>query len=170
MLFKTVLVLMVLNFFIIKPVMARHKCPKVPAPPGVMGIISSTILIPSGSTMAAARSSETSGCDRGHPSKNFYTPKKRRLASFLNDNLIHVSQEISQGKGIHWDAIASLSGCRINEEYFWLIMKKNYIRLFDSHEIKQNQEFQKSKSDQIAERLLDLLENSPILSSKCNSG
>ncbi len=150
--------------------MARHKCPKVPAPPGVMGIISSTTLIPSGSTMAAARSSETSGCDRGHPSKNFYTPKKKRIALFLSDNLNNVSQEISQGKGIHLNAIVDLYGCRTNDKDFGRIMKKNYVRLFYSHEIEQNQKFQKSVYDQIAERFVYLIENSPLLSSKCNSG
>ncbi len=150
--------------------MARHKCPKVPAPPGVMGIISSTTLIPSGSTMAAARSSETSGCDRGHPSKNFYTPKKKRLALFLSDNFNNVSQEISQGKGIHLNAMVDLYGCRKNEEDFGRIMKKNYVRLFYANEIEQNQKFQESEYDQIAERLIYLIENSPILSSKCNSG
>lgn len=160
----------ILNFFTFKPIMARHKCPKVPAPPGVMGIISSTTLIPSGSTMAAARSSETSGCDRGHPSKNFYTPKKKRLALFLSDNLNHVSQEFSQGKGIHLNAIVYLYGCRTNEEDFGKIMKKNYVSLFHPDEIEKNQKFQKSEYDQIAERLVDLIENSPLLSSKCNSG
>ena len=169
-LFISVLFFIALNFFIIKPIMARHKCPKVPAPPGVMGISSSTTLIPSGSTMAAARSSETSGCDRGHPSKNFYTPKKKRIALFLEDNFNKVSQEIARGKGIHLNAIVSLSGCIINEEVFGRIMKKNYVRLFHSNEIELNQEFQKSKSDQIAEKLVDLIENSPPLSSKCNSG
>ena len=85
LLFRAVFILIALNFFIIESVIARHKCPKVPAPPGVMGIISSTTLIPSGSTMAAARSSETSGCERGHPSKNFYKPKYKTnlLISFI---------------------------------------------------------------------------------------
>ena len=69
---------------------ARHKCPKVPSPPGIMGIFSSTTLIPSGSVMAAARSSETLGCDRGHPSDNFYKPQKERVSIFLEDNLHYV--------------------------------------------------------------------------------
>ena len=67
-------------------VSARHKCPKVPSPPGIMGIFSSSTLIPSGSVMAAARSSETLGCDRGHPSDNFYKPQKERVFRFLEDN------------------------------------------------------------------------------------
>ena len=64
-------------------VSARHKCPKVPSPPGIMGVFSSSTLIPSGSVMAAARSSETLGCERGHPSDNFYKPQKERVSLFL---------------------------------------------------------------------------------------
>ena len=75
---------------------ARHKCYKVPAPPGIMGIFSSITLIPSGSTMAAGRSSETSGCDRGHPSEYFYKPKNKRVALFLKYNFLQVREESAQ--------------------------------------------------------------------------
>ena len=92
---------------------ARHKCYKVPAPPGIVGIISIPILIPFGSTMAAARSSETSGCDGGHPSENFYKPKNKRVALFLKDNFLQVREESAQGQGLHLDALAQLAGCSI---------------------------------------------------------
>ena len=49
-------------------------------------------------------------------------------------------------------------------------MKKNYVNLFYNNEIDKNQKFQKYEYDQIAERLVYLIENTPLLSSKCNSG
>ena len=159
LLFRAVFILIALNFFIIESVIARHKCPKVPAPPGVMGIISSTTLIPSGSTMAAARSSETSGCERGHPSKNFYKPKNRRLSIFLKDNLNYVSQESSQGKGFHLEALVSLAGCKFKEGDFGKIMKKNYAKIFFSNQLVGIEKSPKSSVDQISERLIDLMTN-----------
>ena len=102
-LFRTALAVIVLLNVSAQSLQARHKCYKVPAPPGIMGILSSTTLIPSGSTMAAARSSETSGCDTGHPSENFYKPKKQRVALFLKDNLLQVREESAQGQGLTYD-------------------------------------------------------------------
>jgi len=168
-LFRTVIVLFIIYFFTIESVIARHKCPKVPAPPGVMGIISSTTLIPSGSTMAAARSSETSGCERGHPSKNFYVPKKKRLALFIRDNFNQVSQESAQGQGIHLDALVNLSGCKLNYKEFGKIMQKNYFELFYANQLDEFQEISKSKVDLVSEKFFSLISNSPLLSSRCNS-
>lgn len=148
---------------------ARHKCPKVPAPPGGLGILSSTTLIPSGSTMAAARSSETLGCDRGHPSKNFYKPKRKRLSLFLKDNLLRVSQESAQGQGKHLDALALLGGCNIDNLDFGKILQNNYSTLFKNNQLEEHQEFLKSKSDQLSERILSLMSNSPLLSQSCKS-
>ncbi|HJO46698.1 MAG TPA: hypothetical protein QF683_18805, partial [SAR324 cluster bacterium] len=58
---------------------ARHKCPKVPSPPGMLGLTTSPLSLPSGTFMAAARSLNTSGCDRGHPSSGFYRPSKAEV-------------------------------------------------------------------------------------------
>jgi len=168
-LFRTVIFFIILYFFTFESIIARHKCPKVPAPPGLMGIISSTTLIPSGSTMAAAKSSETSGCERGHPSKNFYTPKKKRLALFLKDNFNKVSQESAQGQGIHLDALVNLAGCKLKSKDFGKIMQKNYFELFYANQLEEFQEIPKSRVDLVCERLLSLMSNSPLLSSKCNS-
>ena len=165
-LFRTVIFLFIIYFFTVASVIARHKCPKVPAPPGVMGIISSTTLIPSGSTMAAARSSETSGCDRGHPSKNFYRPKKQRLTLFLKENFNQVSQESAQGQGVHLDALVNLAGCSMKYKDFGQFMQKNYYGIFYSDRLDK---FPKSKVDLISEKLIGLIINSPLLSSKCNS-
>ena len=169
-LYLAFLIVIIIYFLSVESVIARHKCPKVPAPPGVMGILSSTTLIPSGSTMAAARSSETSGCDRWHPSKNFYTPKKKRLTMFIKENFNQVSQESAQGHGLHLDALVNLSGCKIDDNDFGKIMQKNYFKLFTSHQISEFQEFTKSKVDLVSERILGLMTNSPLLSSRCNSG
>ncbi len=110
---------------------ARHKCPKVPSPPGIMGIFSSTTLIPSGSVMAAARSSETLGCDRGHPSDKFYKPQKERVSMFLEDNLHHVREESARGQGLHLEALSLIAGCSISHSDFGKIVKKNYSEVFD---------------------------------------
>ena len=94
-------------------VSARHKCPKVPSPPGIMGVFSSSTLIPSGSVMAAARSSETLGCERGHPSDNFYKPQKERVLLFLKDNLHHVREESAKGKAYIWKLFHRLQGVQL---------------------------------------------------------
>ena len=122
-----------------------------------------------GSTMAAARSSETLGCDRGHPSKNFYKPKRKRLSLFLKDNLLRVSQESAQGQGKHLDALALLGGCNIDNLDFGKILQNNYSTLFKNNQLEEHQEFLKSKSDQLSERILSLMSNSPLLSQSCKS-
>jgi len=159
----------ILFYLNIASLQARHKCPKVPAPPGGMGIISSTTLIPSGSTMAAARSSETSGCDRGHPSKHFYKPQRKRISLFLKDNMMQVSQESAQGQGKHLDALGFLAGCNINHVDFGKIIKNNYTSLFGNKKLEGHQGQSKSKLDEVSERFLFLISNSPLLSPSCKS-
>ena len=150
-------------------VSARHKCPKVPSPPGIMGIFSSTTLIPSGSVMAAARSSETLGCDRGHPSDNFYKPKKERISMFLEDNLNHVREESARGQGLHLEALSLIAGCSISHSDFGKIVKTSYSEVFDS----KNRGPAKSsvyEVEKTTERLISLMKQSPLLASGCESG
>ena len=149
---------------------ARHKCPKVPAPPGGMGILSSPLLIPSGSTMAAARSSATSGCERGHPSENFYKPQKKQITLFLEDNLQQVREESAQGQGQHLDALSLLAGCSIEHTEFGKLIKLNYDQVFGSDIFEQDAELSKNKVNRTTERLLSLMVDSPFLSSRCESG
>ena len=151
-------------------VQARHKCYKVPAPPGIVGIFSIPILIPFGSTMAAARSSEISGCESGHPSENFYKPKNKRVALFLRDNLLQVREESAQGQGLHLDALAQLAGCSFEHTEFGRIIQKNYPQVFGTDIFTQNTEHSKNISKQTTERLLSLMADSPLLASICESG
>ena len=151
-------------------VQARHKCYKVPAPPGIVGILSIPILIPFGSTMAAARSSEISGCESGHPSENFYKPKNKRVALFLKDNLLQVREESAQGQGLHLDALAQLAGCSFEETEFGRIIQNNYYQVFGTDIFSQNAENSKIISKRTTERLLSLMADSPLLASRCKSG
>ena len=151
-------------------VQARHKCPKVPAPPGIMGILVSPLLIPSGSTMATARSSDTLGCERGHPSENFYKPQKKRITLFLEDNLLQVQEESAQGQGQHLDALALLAGCSVEHVEFGTIIQLNYHQVFDSDIFEQDAELSTNKVNRTTERLLSLIADSPFLAYRCESG
>ena len=151
-------------------IQARHKCPKVPAPPGLMGVFSSSTLIPSGSTMAAARSSETSGCEQGHPSDNFYKPKTKRVALFLKENFLQLKLEGAQGQGQHLDALANLAGCTTGHADFAALIRNNYVQVFDTELLDQQPELSIKSAAQTSERLLNLMSNSPLLASSCESG
>ncbi|MDG2064070.1 MAG: DUF3015 family protein [SAR324 cluster bacterium] len=150
-------------------VQARHKCPKVPSAPGLMGITSSTTFIPSGSTMAAARSSETSGCDQGHPSENFYKPKSKRVALFLKENFLQIKLESAQGQGQHLDALAYLAGCTSSDDAFAELIRNNYVQVFDTDLLNLHPESRIKGAAQTSERLLNLMSNSPLLASSCES-
>ena len=150
-------------------VQARHKCPKVPSAPGLMGITSSTTFIPSGSTMAAARSSETSGCDQGHPSENFYKPKNKRVALFLKENFLQIKLESAQGQGQHLDALAYLAGCPTSDDAFAELIRNNYVQVFDTDLLNLHPESSIKGAAQTSERLLNLMSNSPLLASSCES-
>ncbi|MBC8259815.1 MAG: DUF3015 family protein [SAR324 cluster bacterium] len=149
---------------------ARHKCPKVPAPPGILGVFSSITLIPSGSTMAAARSSATSGCERGHPSTDFYTPKKKRITLFLEDNLLQVSEESAQGQGPHLEALTLLAGCHKRFPDFGVLLQKNYTEIFSLNKFSKNEDEIPTTASQTSERLLNLLSDSGPLAASCGSG
>lgn len=151
-------------------VQARHKCPKVPSAPGLMGITSSTTFIPSGSTMAAARSSETSGCDQGHPSENFYKPKNKRVALFLKENFLQIKLESAQGQGQHLVALAYLAGCTTSDDAFAELIRNNYVQVFDTDLLNLHPESSIKGAAQTSERLLNLMSNSPLLASSCESG
>ena len=152
-----------------KSVQARHKCPKVPVPPGLMGVFSSSTLIPSGSTMAAARSSATSGCDQGHPSDNFYKPKNSLIALFLKANFLQLKLESAQGQGQYLNALANLAGCTANYDAFAELIQNNYVQVFDNELLNLYPELSIKGAAQTSERLLNLMSNSPLLASSCES-
>ena len=166
---REVSVLLLLLSYSFEIASARHKCPKVPSPPGIMGIFSSTTLIPSGSVMAAARSSETLGCDRGHPSDNFYKPQKERVSMFLEDNLHHVRLESARGKGLHLEALAQIAGCAISYSDFGNIVKASYSEVFDPKNLGPA-ESSVYEVEKTTERFISLMRQSPLLASGCESG
>ena len=169
---KLTLLLVFLTVFIIAishTVHARHKCPKVPAPPGVIGVLSSSTLIPSGSTMAATRSSETFGCDLGHPSENFYKPKNKRVTLFLIDNFIQLKLESARGHGKHLVAMANLAGCASNSHAFAKLVRKNYVRVFDNELSDLHMESSIKLASKTSELILNIISNSPLLASSCES-
>ena len=150
-------------------VQARHKCPKVPAPPGLMGIFSSSSLLPSGSTMAAARSSETSGCEHGHPSENFYKPKNKQVALFLKHNFLQLKLESAQGQGQYLDVLVNLAGCTTAHDNFVKLIRNNYVQVFNDDLVHLPLELSTVRAAQTSERLLSLLSNSPLLATSCES-
>ena len=150
-------------------VSARHKCPKVPSPPGIMGIFSSSTLIPSGSVMAAARSSETLGCDRGHPSDNFYKPQKERVLLFLEENLHHVREDSAKGKGMHLEALSQIAGCSISNSEFGKIVKSSYSEVFFS-KILTTVKKSVHEVEKTTERFITLIRQSPLLATGCETG
>ena len=166
---REVTMLLLILSWSFETVLARHKCPKVPSPPGIMGIFSSTTLIPSGSVMAAARSSETLGCERGHPSDNFYKPQKERVSMFLEDNLHHVREESARGKGLHLEALSQVAGCSISHSDFGKIIKTNYSKVFDSKN-PGPAESSVYEVEKTTERFISLMRQSPLLASGCESG
>jgi len=120
--------------------------------------------------MAAARSSETSGCDRGHPSENFYKPKNKRVALFLKDNFLQVREESAQGQGFHLEALAQLAGCSIEHAEFGRIIQNNYSQIFGADLLSQNADNPENITKQTTERFLGLMADSPLLASSCESG
>ena len=119
--------------------------------------------------MAAARSSETSGCDHGHPSENFYKPKNKRVALFLKENFLQIKLESAQGQGQHLDALAYLAGCTTSDDAFAELIRNNYVQVFDTDLLNLHPESSIKGAAQTSERLLNLMSNSPLLASSCES-
>ena len=119
--------------------------------------------------MAAARSSETLGCERGHPSDNFYKPQKERVLLFLEDNLHHVREESAKGKGMHLEALSQIAGCSVSHSDFGKVVKTNYSIVFNS-KILATLKSPVYAVEQTTERFISLIRKSPLLASGCESG
>ena len=119
--------------------------------------------------MAAARSSETLGCDRGHPSDNFYKPQKERVSMFLEDNLNHVREESARGQGLHLEALSLIAGCSISHSDFGKIIKTSYSEVFDS-KISYSAKNSANEVEETTERFIYLIKQTPLLASGCESG
>ena len=142
--------------------MATHKCPGPPG--GATAITSSPIYLPSATTAATAVSSNTSGCEKGHPSVNFYTPSVSHL--YLFDMWHHVEEESSRGKGIHLDTLAYLLGCnKDGVPRFRTQMQTHYQDFFVSSayfSMKQN-------TDTVLKGIRNFIEQDPQLTTECTS-
>ena len=119
--------------------------------------------------MAAARSSETSGCEHGHPSENFYKPKNKQVALFLKDNFLQLKLESAQGQGQHLDALANLAGCTTGHDDFAKLIRNNYVQVFNNELVHLDPELSTVRAVQASERLLNLVSNSPLLATSCES-
>ena len=83
-------------------------------------------------TFAFASSSGTSGCKNWDYSLNLFD-------NFINDNFDKIKEESSRGDGKYLSAMYSLMGC--NKKYynnFKVVIKKNYIKLFNFFENNKN--------------------------------
>ncbi len=148
---------------------ARHKCPKVPSPPGLLGITSIPTLLPSGTFMAAARSSNTSGCNRGHPSADFYRPKKERVMRFLEDNYQLVHEQSARGEGPHLNALAQLTGCSGASSSFAETMHSQHQQVFPSGR-QLSSSAHSFTMERAAERILNLTSGNKSLATACKPG
>ena len=148
---------------------ARHKCPKVPSPPGLLGITSIPTLLPSGTFMVAARSSNTSGCDWGHPSADFYRPIKAEVKRFIEENHEIVSEETARGTGPYLEALARITGCAEVSTRFARALRDHHRELFLVQELVQSSSARQPSAAFITDRIFELKEDSPFLSPWCHS-
>ncbi len=88
-------------------------CPKMELPTSFLGIFLTTTMLPIGTTIAAGRSSNTSGCGSSEPSDSFYRPKAARLKLFLEESGEPLAEEIAKGEvGPYLQVMTHLSECK----------------------------------------------------------
>ena len=112
---KTILIsLAILSvFFGIDRKTYASDCPKMELPTSFLGIFLTTTMLPVGTTIAAGRSSNTSGCGSSEPSDSFYRPKAARLKLFFKESGEPLAEEIARGEvGPYLQVMTHLSECR----------------------------------------------------------
>ena len=112
---KTILISLaiLLVFFGIVQRTYASDCPKMELPTSFLGIFLTTTMLPIGTTIAAGRSSNTSGCGSSEPSDSFYRPKAARLKLFLEESGEPLAEEIAKGEvGPYLQVMTHLSECR----------------------------------------------------------
>ena len=112
---KTILIALaiLLVFFGIDQKTYASDCPKMELPTSFLGIFLTTTMLPIGTTLAAGRSSNTSGCGSSEPSDSFYRPKAARLMLFLKESGEPLAEEIAKGElGPYLQVMTHLSECR----------------------------------------------------------
>ena len=118
-------------------------CPKMELPTSFLGIFLTTTMLPIGTTIAAGRSSNTSGCGSSEPSDSFYRPKAARLKLFLEESGEPLAEEIAKGEvGPYLQVVTHLSECK--EEGSPIIL--NHLRIQYSNHF--NEDFQPEKTAQ----------------------
>jgi len=143
--------------------MGRHHCPEAPSiSPSILSTSQVFVASTIASSIATGRSSNTSGCDRGHPSKSFYRPTG---AIYLEHTLEQVVEESSRGHGQHLEALASLAGCSTKSfVLFSKALQKNYEQLFTEQEYLPLDK----RSDQIWRKVGNLITHDPKLQQMCS--
>lgn len=105
---------------------ARHKCPSPPQPTNPF---LTTTFVPSASSAATTKVSNTSGCGRGHPSDSFYRPQG---AIYIEEMREQVSEQSAQGDGAFLEVLAGFAGCPATAfDSFATSLQGNYARLFN---------------------------------------
>ncbi|MDG2199235.1 MAG: hypothetical protein P8O70_20570 [SAR324 cluster bacterium] len=159
---KTILLSLVifLAFFSVEERTYASDCPKMELPTSFLGIFLTTTMLPIGTTIAAGRSSNTSGCGSSEPSDSFYRPKAARLKLFFEEAGESLAEEIATGEvGPYLQVITHLSECREEGSPFIL----NHLRIQYSKYFNQN--FQPEK---IAQAVYELSE-SPSMRQFCQA-
>ena len=129
-------------------------CPKMELPTSFLGIFLTTTMLPIGTTIAAGRSSNTSGCGSSEPSDSFYRPKATRLKLFLEESGEHLAEEIAKGEvGPYIQVMTHLSEC--TEEISPLIL--NHLRIHYSKHFNKNSQYEKT-----AQAVYELSESSSL--------
>ena len=149
-----------LVFFGIDQRIHASDCPKMELPTGFLGIFLTTTMLPIGTTIAAGRSSNTSGCGSSEPSDSFYRPKAARLKLFLEESGEPLAEEIAKGEvGPYLQVMTHLSECRVEGSLVIL----NQLRIQYSKHF--NEDF---KPEKTAQAVYELSE-SPSLREFCQA-
>lgn len=152
-----------LGFLLPQPSMGRHHCPEPPeTSPSILSTSQIFVASTIASSIATGRTSNTSGCDRGHPSKGFYRPTG---AIYLEHTLEQIVEESSRGQGQHLEALARLAGCHSKGfALFSQTLQKNYEPLFTQ----QNYLTLDERSDQIWFKVENLITRDHQLQQMCS--
>ena len=88
---------------------------------------------------------------------------------FLKENFLQIKLESAQGQGQHLDALAYLAGCTSSDDAFAELIRNNYVQVFDTDLLNLHPESSIKGAAKTSERLLNLMSNSPLLASSCES-
>lgn len=159
---QTCIVIVTFIVFLTTPsAFARHKCPAPPPMKFSLFSIASFIASTVASSIATGRTSNTSGCGKGHPSDSFYRPSG---AIFLDNNLEEVSEDSSRGQGQYLEALANLAGCeRSVHSLFAQSLQEHYQELFFPPPSLSHTE----QSDEVWHNVTALIDQTPALQKAC---